>query len=294
MNALIRRRLCNSTFGLTLATFDGQPAIFYQKAPSDSAFDEVYPHCVFTVDKFSDAVHGVAGLLTADVICRQADPSPETLEKLCRHALEGVFFAPADGEIFALKWQRTDVFQEPASERMPLIVGATVTFEVREFPSAVTASPDPIQALNRWATLWDEKVIVIGATETADIFEPTFERPALYFDAQRTRMTSQQHSSIWLETQANAHIFAPNVASRRAWCNALAQSLMLTRAVRLIDGAPMRLTACEHLFAADEIQGQLQLTFEYAMQKPEPYAHPLVAVATDFDGRIRPCTPFRN
>ena len=282
MNALIRRRLCDSVFGDLLATFNGAPAIFYQKVPDDAAFDDVYPHAVFTVDKFSDAVHGVAGFLTVDIICRQAAPSPETLEKLLRRTLEGVFFAPVDGEIFALKWQKTDIFQEPASERMPLIVGATVTFEVREFPSAVTADPDPIHALNLWATDWEPQLTVITASQTPEIFTPTLDAPAVYFDLQRTRMLSQTHTSTTLESTVNAHVFCEGVTHRRTWITALLHGLLCTWAIFGHDGAPMRLTACELNAAADEIQGQLTVTLEYVMLRPRPYAHTLNVVHGTF------------
>ena len=287
MNALIRRQLSASAFGDLLATFNGEPAIFCQKAPDDSAFDDVFPHAIFSIDKFSDAVHGVAGLLTVDIICSQQNPSPETLEKLCRRALEGVFFAPDDGEIFALKWQKTDIFQEPASERMPLVVGATLTFEVREFPSMETADPDPIHALNLWATDWEPRIIAIAsfaASGTPEIFEPCWEMPAVYFDLQRTQMLSQTHTSTTLQSTVNAHVFCKGVAHRRTWITSMLYGLLNTRAIFALDGSPMRLTACEFNAAADEIQGQLALTLEYTLLKPRPYAHTLNVVHTNFGG----------
>lgn len=291
METLIRQRLSTSEFAGKLSIFNGEPAIFCHKAPDDST-ELSYPHAIFTVDKFSDAIHGVAGLLTVEIFCTQETIRPELPEILLRRSLEGVFFKPVDGEIFALKWQKTDLFREPASERLPLIIGVVTTFEVREFPSAEVASPDPIQALNLWAARWEPNLIVLGLTETAEIFEPTFERPVVYFDAQRTRMTTLNHTSAGLETVANAHVFCSGIANRRRWTMALLCGLICMRAIFLADGAPMRLTACEQNFAADEIQGQLTLTLEYGLLRPLPYAHPLVSKVTDFDGKLkRTCKP---
>lgn len=294
MNALIRRRILTSNFANGLAVFNGEPSVFYQKVPDDSAFDGMYPHVVFTIDKFSDAIHGVAGLLTVDIICTQTTTTPELLESKLRPILENVFFSPHNAEIFALKWSKTDAFQEPASERLPLIVGVEIVFEVREFPSAETVSPDPIQALNLWATRFEPRLIVVGSSEVEEIFEPSNDLPAVYFDAQRTRLLGQTHTSATLETTVNAHIFVRGIQNRRRWITALMHGILTTRAIFLADGSPMRLTACEQIFAADELQGQLQLTFEYGLLRPMPYAHPLVTKVTDFDSVLkRNCTNHR-
>lgn len=292
MQRLIRRRLCSSgELCEKLAKFGEEPAIFYRKAPPDTELaDENYPQIILTADKFSDAVRGVSGLLTVDVVCSQMSASPEELEPYVRAELEGIFFAPVDGEIFMLKWQRTDVFQEPASERTPLIIGATVTFEIYEFPTCETSSPDAIQALNEWAQLWDENLTVIGVTEFGEICEPSREKPAIYFDAERTRMTGQTNAAVWLETVVNVHLFAPSVRIRRAWLTEISRALMLIRAVKLLDGSPLRVTACEYNFAANEIQGQVQLTVAYGLLHKPHYAHTLMMKTVEFDGRLKKCT----
>lgn len=293
MNALIRRWLIDSEFGDGLSKFNGEPAIFYAKAPDDSAVDVVYPHAIFTVDKFSDAIHGVAGLLTVEILCTQETSTPETLEIKLRRTLEGVFFSPVDAETFQLKWSKTDVFHEPASERLPLVIGAVATFEVREFPSSESASPDPIQALNLWASRFDENLSVINVTRIPEIFVPTLKSPAVYFDAQRIHMTSQTSVVTNLEISATGHVFCAGVQNRRLWTTAIAQGVMSERAIFLTDESPMRLTGCEQLFDADEIQGQLRLTFEFGVLTRPTVAHPLNRRTTDID-EVIPCTRFAN
>lgn len=286
MQALILRRLKVPAVTDFLATFEGQPAIFYQKAPDDVQFTaENYPQVVFTIDKFSDVIRGVSGLLTVDIICSQT--SPEKLEPPIRAELENVFFAPPDAEIFMLKWQRTDVFQEPSSERTPLIVGATVTFEIYEFPSAETNSPDPIQTLNLWASQWSPDAVTIGTSIFGDAFKPSRSRPAIYFDAERIQLLSQSAAAVFLTATVNAHVFADSVKARREWLSALNFALIRAGTFRLEDSSPLRLTGAELNFAASEIQGQLKLTFEFGAQKFRPYAHPLAKKIVGMDGRIR-------
>lgn len=266
-----------------LATFNQSPAIFYQKAPDDTQFDEFnYPMCVFSIDKFADAIRGVSGLLTVDIIT--ANSAPERIEPALRKTLEGYFFKPARGEIFQLKWQRTDAFQEPASERLPLIVGATVTFEVYEFPSTETISPDAIQTLNLWATTRFTNAVIIGATDFGEVFLPTGEHPAIYFDTQRTQLLSQMMSSAFLSTTITAHIFSDNVKSRREWISTLYLEIVRRSTFLLEDSSPLRLTNAEINFAQSEIQGQIVLTFELGIQRFEKYAHPLNHKVVDIKG----------
>ena len=77
----------------------------------------------------------------------------------------------------------------------------------------------------------------------------------------------------------NAHIFADSISARREWLSALNLAILRRSTFLLEDGSPMRLTASELNFEALEIQGQLQLTFEFAAQKTVPYAHPLTKIS---------------
>lgn len=291
MESVIKRRLAdNSELCALLAkqmTVHGiEPAIYYQKASADVDLHEGnYPQVVFGVDKFTDAIHGVSGLLSVDVICSQDTTPPEDLERLIRHWLEGVFFKPQDGEIFILKWTKSEAFQEPASERMPLIIGATLTFEVHEYPSSVTQRPDPILALQDWTA--NLGVVVIGHSDFGELFRPTRDKPAFYFDVQEETFAEQTHSTIWLDAAISCHVFAPSVRSRREWLTLFKQQLLYCTHIFLDDGSPMRLQDFKLNFAANEIQGQMQLTFRYGLWRQEHYAHPLTAKDVAFGKQLR-------
>lgn len=288
MESLIRRRLAgNEQLRALLANFGDETAIFYQKAPADTDSPEtLYPQIIFTTDKYSDATRGTAGILNVDIITSQLTTPPEEIEKLIRETLEGIFFRPQLGEIFSLKWQRTDVFTEPASERTPLIIGATMIFEIYEWVSAETSDPDPVQALNAWASLLDDFAI-IGVTEFDEIYEPTRERPAIYFDVQKAKSVEITNSAVWLDVTITLHVFAPDVRSRREWLTALNQRLLLEDAVRLADGCPMRLWDSEYLTSASEVQGQIRYVFRYALRRTIPYAHTLMKRGVNFSKELR-------
>lgn len=284
MERLIRQRLAgDEELKSLLARFGAEPAIYYGKAISDTDSPErFYPHIILSADKFSDAQHGVAGLLTADIICSQDTIPPEPIEKFVRNLLEGVLFKAE--EVFLLKWQRTEKFAEQNAERTALIVGATMTFEIYELPCGLTASPDAIQAAQLWAEHWDKNLVVVGLTDFGEIFVPSREHPALWISQANLNMARQLNVVTYVTTDLNFHIFAPGVQARREWLVAIYHALVLAKAIELDDHSPMRLQNADIDFNANEIQGQLKTSWEYGIPRRITYAHPLKNLETEHVG----------
>lgn len=282
MEKLIRKKLKqNHELSKILAGFDGEPSIFYAKAPQDTDKEFNYPQIILSAERFSDSIHGVAGLLNVEIICTNATLPPEPIERLVRRSLEGVLFR--GHEIFLLKWSKSEVFTEPASERMPLVIGLETTFEIRELPSAETSSPDAIQALNDWA----KEVFVVGRSEFEDFFIPSRECPAVWFETERTRMTGQQAAVVWLEEQVKGHVFAPSVRSRREWLAFLGRKLMTLKAIQLRDGSPLRVTGVEVDYAADEASGQMKITCEFGALRRDEKTIPINIREYDWSSKLR-------
>ena len=273
MEVTIRRRLATDEQLCTLlASNELEPAIYYQKAPDDTDVEENFPRVVFSVDKFSDAQKGVAGLLSVDIFSLRTKIAPDEIERILRGRLEGVFFKPQLGEIFSVKWQRSDIFSEPASERIPLVDGVAMTFEIYEFPRTETNAPDPIKTLNTWAEKFDG-LMIIGRHDFKEFFVPTAEKPAIYFDAERIRLIEQKGMVSDVEATINLHLFAPDVRTRRQWLDSLNQEILMTPRFFMDDGSPMHLKDAEYLWTASETQGQIQLKFKYGIL-PRPYLAP--------------------
>lgn len=295
MERLIRQRLASneeltSLLAKMMKTQGEVPAIFYQKAPADSDSPEMlYPQIILTTDKYFDAQKGVAGQLVVDIITAQLEEvsPPEPMEKLVRHTLEGVFFKPTIGEIFSLKWKTTEIFTEPASEKLPLILGATVTFDIFEWPSAETSTPDPIEALHNFAAHFDPNLMIIGVTEFEEFFEPSREHPAIYFDIERGKMTDQTAAAVFMDVWINIHVFAPTIKARREWLTAIRDAICLVKGIWLSDESPMRLQESEFDWTRSEVEGQIQMKFAYGILRKDPYAHTLMKVDFTTDNDIK-------
>lgn len=282
MEKLIRKRLLlNRDLCRILAGLDNEPAIFYAKAPDDVAMEINYPQVILSSEKFTDAIHGVAGLLTIEIICTQATLTPEPIEKLIRQSLEGVFFHGK--EIFLLKWAKSETYTEPSSEHLAAVIGMEVTFEIREFPCAETSTPDAIQGLNDWA----KEVFVVGKSDFDDFFVPTREKPAVYFEATAEKMTGQQAAVAWVEAQVRGHVFAPTVRARREWLTILNRKLMTLKAIPLGDGTPLRIVGTEADFTADELSGQLKITCDFGVPRAHVKTIPINRREYDWSSELR-------
>lgn len=272
MERAIRRRLLTSELSELLAQFKEEPSIFYQRSPDDVDWQEGYPQMILTVEKYSDAQKGVSGQLKVDIITSQDKLTPEPLEKITRQNLEGVFLRGE--EIFSLKWRQSEVFSEPASERLPLIYGATMTFDIYEYPTAQTLNPDPIEALNLWASRFDENIMVIGCTRFDEAFKPTRKCPAIYFDVAKVKLSQQKTAAIFMDATINLHLFAPTLADRRLWLMALYDDLNLLGALWLSDDSPSRITDSQYDWSRTEVEGQIQLQVSYGILR-QHWAHTL-------------------
>ena len=262
---LIRKRLLERLRGLV------DERIYYQRAADDTALEKNYPQIVLSAEHFADPIHGVSGTLTAEIICSQESTPPEPIEKLVRASLEGVFFGGE--EIFLLKWQRTELFEEPASERTPLIIGMAVTFAIYEFPSARTVAPDIIEGLESWALELD--AVIIGVTDFGEVYEPSGDFPAIYFSVEELTTARQLNAAVFFTAKVRLHLFAPKVQERRAWLTALNNELHFIKAIKLADGSPARLQGTSYDLRRDEIAGQLEMTIEYGARRRFDYTHGL-------------------
>lgn len=286
MEEIIKRRLTSDEeLTAMLAQYYNEPAIFYAKSGYDVDSEVNYPQLIFFVEKFSDPAHDIIGTLNVEIICSANTISPEPIEKVLRKSLENVLFK--SGEIFILTWQKTEAFQERASETTPLIVGLSIIFEIHELPNGVTAAPDAVQALQEWSAHVLPEVVIVGWSNFGEVFEPSREKPALWISQSELKMERQVNCTVFVEASMNFHMFAPNVSARREWLSALYQELIFAKAVKLFDGTPLRLQDCELNFSASQLSGQIKALFEYGILKRDTIAHPLNRVVTAHSGEIK-------
>ena len=277
IESLVRKRLLSRT-ELTekLAVFGGMPAIVFQEAPDDkdeSWGDAQYPRIVFSTDTFADGARDRRKVMFVDVMCSTTGTAPEEVEPLVREALAGVFFTPDVGETFSAKWKETQVFKETIGDREPMIVGMTVSFDIYEYPLLETSDPDPIIAACHYTEKWCARVVVIGRAWLRGIFEPTRERPAIYFSKGVTTVDRETNTVVWMNSEIIVHLFAPSLHDRIVWLEQFVQALSFAGEITMLDDSPMFIKQIKGDAAGDELTGQLRISVQYGLLRRPAYAH---------------------
>jgi hypothetical protein len=62
----------------------------------------------------------------------------------------------------------------------PEVYGATLFFELLQFPEQITTDPDPIQSLNLWTREFYPHITIINHDEMPPVWKPSDEFPAIH------------------------------------------------------------------------------------------------------------------
>lgn len=262
-----------------LATYNKQPALFYQKAPSDSRRgwgNQRYPRVDFTVDMRQDPERKTAGTLTFNIWCTtesqdggENDPD-RAIEVRLIEIVSGTFYTGKDMGTVCAEWERSDefIYEGNASHNThPEVYGLTVIFQLMEFPVQITTSPDPILGLNQWTKQHFGKMMAIAFDEMPPIWKPTDDNPAIYWRFEGTASGNRQSYAVtWYTGTFAAHIIADSVTERNKWTKAIIERAQLDGEVILPDTSPMFINKIAVRHYADPLRdGQLELAGQYGV-----------------------------
>lgn len=262
-----------------LAVYNGAPAFFYQKSPSDSrkGWGEFrYPRVDFNIDMRHDPERKTAGTLSVNIwvtaecaVAGELDPDRE-IEKRLMELISGAFYTGPDRVSVCAKWERSDEFVYEGSaqhDTHPEVYGLTVVFELMEFPEQITASPDPVQGLNEWTKRYFGPVAVIAYEDMPPIWKPSDSHPAVYWRFEGVSgPQSQSYSVAWHTGVFAAHVIAGSVPGRNKWIKAMAERIQAEGEVVLPDSSPMFIHRASVRHGSDPLrEGQLELTGRYGV-----------------------------
>ena len=237
MSAAIRRLVSEQLSADTqiagmLASYNGAPALFYQKSPSDSRCgwgDVRYPRVDFNVDMRHDPERRTAGILTANIWCTtecqavgELDPD-RAIEQRVIELVSGTFYTGDGQETICAEWDRSDEFayeggSNTQDNTAPEVYGLTMVFLLMEFPVQLSVAPDPVQGLNAWMKQHFPSMTVIAYDAMPPVWKPTDENPAVYWRFEGTASTSRQSYAVtWFTGTFAAHIIAESVTERNKW-----------------------------------------------------------------------------
>lgn len=267
-----------------LASYSGEPAIFYQKAPSDSRKgwgEPRYPRVDFTIDMRQDPERHTAGTMIFNIwvttectAVGELDPD-RAIEERLQELIDGTFYTGAESGTLCAEWERSDEFVFEGNEHgtnHPEVYGLSVTFELMAFPEQLTTDPDPVQGLNAWIKNHFPKMTAIAYDAMPEIWKPTDEHPAIYWRFESTVSNNRQSYAVtWYTGQFQAHVIAQTVTERNRWTKAIIERAQIDGEVLLIDESPMFINRITIRNGADPLrEGQLGLTGQYGVLSQPP------------------------
>lgn len=264
-----------------LAAYNGAPAFFYQKAPSDSRPGwgrPRYPRADFNIDMRSDHGRKTSGTLTVNVWCTTECPAvgeldpDRAIEQRLMELISGTFYTGSDRRTVCADWERSDEFiyegnSNTRDNTAPEVYGLTVTFALMEFPEQISVAPDPVQGLNAWTKRHFPQMRVVAFDTFPPVWKPTDEAPAVYWRFEGTASTNRQScAATWFTGEFSAHVLADSVTERNKWTKSIIEYAQVEGEVLLADGSPMFINRIEVRHNADPLrEGQLGLTGQYGV-----------------------------
>lgn len=258
-----------------LAAYNGAPAFFYQKAPSDSRKgwgEPRYPRADFNLDTRHDPERKTEGTLTVNIWCSAECPAvggldpDRAIERRLLELISGAFYTGGDRETICAEWERSDEFVSMETTS-PEVYGLTVTFALMAFPEQVTTDPDPVQGLNAWTKRRFPQMAVIAYDGMPPVWKPTEENPAVYWRFAGTSSTDlQSYAVTWYSGAFAAHVIAESVTERNRWVKAILERARIDGEIILTDTSPMLIKGIAARNGSDPLrEGQIELTGRYGV-----------------------------
>lgn len=258
-----------------LTTYAGFPAVFYQEAPDDQdelwAKGSQYGRIVFYIDMHDDPQRNISGTMGVDIYCESGKQLPEEIEPILKAAIDGYFFSNEKVTI-AVNWRATQFFSEPTKK----VIGATLTFDLLDFPNQQTMDPDPIVLINDWTAsdlailLKVPEVRVIGRTTLPEAWKPTNDCPALYWrlgDIRKCDWIPDTYHCSWHTATIWGHVMAPDNATATKIARVIQNTLTIKKRLIFEDMAPLMIDRNIQLTPTNDAlkQGQIRLDGTYGI-----------------------------
>lgn len=284
---LIYKALLESkTLRSNLASYDGSPAIFYERAAHDQDVNwnkAQFPRCVYNVEWMYDAERTKAGVVTVDILNLADMGTPVELANELVNEISGMFMTQ-DGQTYSVIWSRSDPFETEGAE--PKKLGISVFFDIIAYPIQETTTPDPVLSAMNWISERYDGLKVIGKSELDELWFPSDDNPACYVRISgETSTVRPSYSVTWLRAKLIVHIICPSIKARLKWLKSIADALSLEGEIIMEDESPMFIKSLSFDSGSNPISGgQMSFDGEYGVLRKQEEAIKLKRVAIGTGG----------
>ena len=249
-----------------LATYDGRPAVFYQRAAaadSEKWSDERYPRIDYNLDMQENPSRNASGKLTLHIWCSpQGEVEPEPIEQHMRQMLHAAF-VNAEEYPYCFGWVRSDSVLRKDAEGA---TGIRMVFDVMAFPGEYSMYPDPVKAINCWSKGVLKYARLLGEDQIPDWTIPDKGNPIIYWRLSGQQTDRKTNIARWLDVSLEGHVYARQAGDRLKNLVALNAAAALSDYLMMEDRSPMLLKAFSmkpHLNYLT--QGQMEARANFAL-----------------------------
>jgi hypothetical protein len=257
-----------------LGTYEGRPAFFYQKAPSDMDSlwaDGCFPRMDYSYDLRNDPGRKYSANMFVDIWCSdEGHIMPEDMEPKVIELLSGSVYTGEDNIPLLVQWKRTDSFETAKETKffqkdknMPTIIGSTLQFDVIAFPSQLSFDPDPIEGLNYWTKHFYPEACVLPMDARPGVMKPGKDAPVVYwqFISSSADDSRNTYAANWYQGQFIGHVIVDNEEERSRWVKAIVEELNIRGEVILADNSPLFIDHIVTRWDVDRVwDGQISVT----------------------------------
>lgn len=245
-----------------LTTFGGAPAVFELYAPPDTDLGwsgTQSPRVEFYVTRQEDPERRVAGQVSVSILHRAESAAlVADIEARVRALLDGATFRPDEGTV-TLQWARIDPFDQYPDYR-----GVEAVYDLIAWPSGLTYTPDPVQALRSWtAAKWTNIQV------DPETWSPNDTNPALYWRMANVAGVQPLQWGAWIDGVFHGHVLANSPSVRVEWIRRVVEGLALDQRVTLDDGSKLFVQRLSADSNADPLRtGQIRVVARFGILLP--------------------------
>ena len=264
---LVHKRLSeHDGIRATLASYDGEPAIFSTEFPNDQQElwngKTQYPRISFHFNMLADSDRASSGTMTVSVFTEKNPIESERLEVFVRESLKDVLMKPDGQAPLCVAWRGTDPYMLEGNA----ILCKEIAFDILEYPQMESTDPDPIMAFNYYIKNLFPDCVVLGVDEVTEFTNPS-DAPIFYCRLESLQLDPSgycQHTVTWFNCSVGIHLLCPDAGLRLKMLAGLNQRLAKDGEIIMLDGSPMTIRTLTVNNRADYLRaGQLSAGAHY-------------------------------
>ncbi len=259
----------NETLKKELASYQREPAIFYQMLPHDMLenWKESFPRMIYNIEWRYHAERKTDGNMAIDIYCtNENEKAPEDIAKEVVALFEGLFLTEKTDTYYAV-WDRTDSFA--LEEEEPIVYGVRIYFDIYRFSKQEGVSPCPVWAMNQFIKEYQPNCILLGHDKVKEKLYATLKNPIIFVKKESSKNNKTSYAMAWMESTLHISVVSSDIEETRKWITAIYRDIAIEGETVMQNGSPFLVMDLQENAANAPFMGQIIVTGQYGILRKE-------------------------